>query len=75
MAKYYLSVSADYNTGEAELTKGTRLELEDLIRHDPLIAADILSDCVYDFSQLYERAKEAMKRERCGITLEQVKAP
>ena len=63
MAKTYLTISADYNTGEAELTKGTKFELEDLIRSNPLLAADILNDCVYDFSTLYELAVEAMRSE------------
>jgi len=60
MTKTYLSVSADYTTGEAELTKGTKFELEDLIRENPLLAADILKDCIHDFSELYKRAAEAM---------------
>ena len=63
MTKIYLSVSADEDTGEAGLTKGTKLQLETLITLNPLVAADILKDCVHDFSEFYDRAVEAMNRE------------
>lgn len=63
MTKTYLSVSADENTGEAGLTKGTKLELETLITLNPLLAADILKDCIRDFGEFYDRAVEAMNRE------------
>ena len=54
--KQYLTISADIEFGEAGLTKSTTKWIEDCIKSNPILAADILKDAVFDLTNLYNQA-------------------
>lgn len=56
MTKEYLQISMDMETGEAELTKGSIERLETLITHEPLFAADVLKDMLFELETRYNRS-------------------
>lgn len=58
-----ITLYADYDTGEASITRESKAQVEELIRSHPLLAADILKDCVYDFTELYNRAVKGVNRD------------
>jgi hypothetical protein len=64
MARARIYLSADYSNGEGKISPASEHEIRELIRANPLLAADILSDWVFDLVNLYDDAAGNIFSER-----------
>jgi flagellar biosynthesis/type III secretory pathway M-ring protein FliF/YscJ len=56
MAKVRFTITADYDHGDGEISPASEREINELIRENPLLAADVLRDWLHEISGLYLQA-------------------
>lgn len=56
MTKVSLCISVDFESGTGELTQRSKEFFEEMVEREPLFAADVLKDILYDFETYYNRA-------------------
>lgn len=68
---FKVSLSGSFETGKGHITAGSQKKIKQLTFDNPLLAADLLKDWIYDLQELYDEAILEMRKDFEGTKVKQ----